>query len=1260
MSQKQASSRLAARYIDADLVVSDTQVWTYMRLPVVPYEFLAYDKRTDLAERIFLALSALVTGTESVDVHLLITNRPVPTRVWANDLDQRVQGWNPAPGWRAYAGKMAAYLEEQEFLQKEVYLGVCLGFRKSITSGAGALDLLGPLKKILGKTENALALEDDVVPAKDLDRFRQKAREVRRSLAQSHINATPIDANTVAWLIRKPLYPAMDCPPPSVVQSTPWGPGEVQTLTDGYILNGHKMLEIHQTGDDGIREEGFSATLALSRFPDSMQFPDQEPWIHFASSLVFPIDFSSRMTLVPPTQVRKEVGRKLAGVRDQADHIAQTGSAVPLDLQEQYQRATALEYTITKDRIPWAYGRHRINVQADTREELVARCKRVIEHYRDLGIDVVWPTGDQFDLLRESQPGDRVRCSSYFQRQELLLVAGGMPTASSEVGDQREGTRGWIGPYIGETTSRVRSQVNYSPHVAPIRNRPPGVAITGAPGGGKALACDTPIPTPTGWTTMGELKVGDEVLDENGKPCKVDAIFEQPADRPANEVVFDDGSVIVADDDHLWVTETRSSRASEARSKTVRQRDVSQAKQAAVRKYMASHDMDASMTVKALSRQVSGGPSEIVYYAAAKALADSGYKPFIEWRGNRSRSYYRVGTLLDAVLTRMSTPLNDQRHKRAVPKVRTTSEIRQSLTVESGARLNHSIPVTAPLVLPEADLPVDPYLLGVWLGDGHTNSAAITTMDEEVVWAFEDAGFPMNLRQSTAEKSTPGYGIGGGFKDRLIAAGVLGAKHVPAAYLRASEDQRRALLAGLIDSDGTIAADGQVQFTVTLEHLARSFRELALSLGFKATIRQRRAVMTLTDGSRQDCGDAWVVAFTSTEKVARLHRKAVRTHASGRPVTRRRYIKEVRPVESVPMRCISVTSHSRLFLAGEAMIATHNSFLAFTLAYQMAVQGVWTIYIDPKADAKPMAQIQGLGKPRMFDLRDGHDGMLDPFALADDRSAATLQAMETLRLLLGGNMSEEREEALLLAVSQVSEEAEPSLLKVVDRLMATESAAASALGLMLRTISQMPFARLCFAPMTSTPIRPQDGLTVITLLGLDLPNAEMAPADYSYENRLAVAVMYLLTRFARGLMLSMDKSHPKAICIDEAWAVTSTPQGAKLIPEIARMGRSHNTVPVLVSQNAGDLMADAVTNSLSTLFAFRSDRSGEISAILDLFNMEDNEGHRRAIRELRNGECLMKDLDGRIARVQIDAWNSELFEAFNTNPETRGESAGAA
>ena len=112
-------------------------------------------------------------------------------------------------------------------------------------------------------------------------------------------------------------------------------------------------------------------------------------------------------------------------------------------------------------------------------------------------------------------------------------------------------------------------------------------------------------------------------------------------------------------------------------------------------------------------------------------------------------------------------------------------------------------------------------------------------------------------------------------------------------------------------------------------------------------------------------------------------------------------------------------------------------------------------------------------------------------------------------------------------------------------------------------------------------IRPEQGLTVVTLLGLSLPSAEMPEEAYSYENRLAVGVLYLLTSFTRQLMLSSNKRHPKAIVIDEAWAITSTPQGAKIVPEVARMGRSHNTALVLVSQNAGDLLHDGITNSIS-------------------------------------------------------------------------------
>src|SRR5215213_2552799 len=78
------------------------------------------------------------------------------------------------------------------------------------------------------------------------------------------------------------------------------------------------------------------------------------------------------------------------------------------------------------------------------------------------------------------------------------------------------------------------------------------VIIGGRPGTGKALALDTPIPTPTGWTTMGALEVGNEVIDTSGRPCQVTFATPVMLDHPCYEVAFDDGSTIVADADHQW------------------------------------------------------------------------------------------------------------------------------------------------------------------------------------------------------------------------------------------------------------------------------------------------------------------------------------------------------------------------------------------------------------------------------------------------------------------------------------------------------------------------------------------------------------------------------------------------------------------------------------------------------------------------------------------------------------------------------------
>lgn len=71
-------------------------------------------------------------------------------------------------------------------------------------------------------------------------------------------------------------------------------------------------------------------------------------------------------------------------------------------------------------------------------------------------------------------------------------------------------------------------------------------------GSGKALALDTPIPTPTGWTTMGTLRPGDLVFDENGNPTRVLAATDVMHGRPCYRVSFNDGSSIVADAEHEW------------------------------------------------------------------------------------------------------------------------------------------------------------------------------------------------------------------------------------------------------------------------------------------------------------------------------------------------------------------------------------------------------------------------------------------------------------------------------------------------------------------------------------------------------------------------------------------------------------------------------------------------------------------------------------------------------------------------------------
>ena len=101
------------------------------------------------------------------------------------------------------------------------------------------------------------------------------------------------------------------------------------------------------------------------------------------------------------------------------------------------------------------------------------------------------------------------------------------------------------------------------------------------------------------------------------------------------------------------------------------------------------------------------------------------------------------------------------------------------------------------------------------------------------------------------------------------------------------------------------------------------------------------------------------------------------------------------------------------------------------------------------------------------------------------------------------------------------------------------------------------------------------------------------------------------------------------------------------------MGRSRNTALILVSQNAGDMLNEQVTNCLSSVFAFRSSERYEVESVMSLVGVDPTEDHQSVLRHLGNGECLYRDLDGRTGRIGVDLVSENLLRWLTLNPTRR-------
>lgn len=306
-------------------------------------------------------------------------------------------------------------------------------------------------------------------------------------------------------------------------------------------------------------------------------------------------------------------------------------------------------------------------------------------------------------------------------------------------------------------------------------------------GSGKALALDTPLPTPSGWTTMGDVRIGDTLFDDCGRQCRVVMKSEVFVGHDCYRVTFGDGESIVCDAGHLWQVEDICGR----RNPYVRDTE---------------------------------------WLSSRLSVGKRGFK----------KSRFRVT---------MQRPL----------ETAGTSE-----------------------------LPVSPYALGVWLGNGNRKTPTIA---------------------SFCDKS---------WHENIVELWLLGNNNIPREYLRACISSRRSLLRGILDAGGHVDRRGKAELLIKNESLAEDFSELLSSLGMRFFV----AMKTFAPNGKER---------------GQYHRFCFMLHDGTM-----RYFRTIRSIErvaSVPTQCVMVDSPSHMYLAGRRMVPTHNSSLSEAAAVWAMLYG---------------------------------------------------------------------------------------------------------------------------------------------------------------------------------------------------------------------------------------------------------------------------------------------------------------------------------
>ena len=270
------------------------------------------------------------------------------------------------------------------------------------------------------------------------------------------------------------------------------------------------------------------------------------------------------------------------------------------------------------------------------------------------------------------------------------------------------------------------------------------------------------------------------------------------------------------------------------------------------------------------------------------------------------------------------------RHKQKWETIETEEMLRQGIESgepnKRGHRYHFLLPAAEPMDGQNMDLPIDPYVFGLWLGDGSTSTPSMTICDTDIRLVYEVVRRGYGIRCAYTQVGCKRY-VFNGLRDDLQKVGLCKGhrareKYIPEIYLRASISQRLELLAGLIDTDGTVDQkhSNRVSFSTTNIDICDGICELISSFGwrFSKVVHPPCTSSSGVEGKK----DVYTILFCPTMKIpCRLQRKKVFYKAQHRRIA----VKAIRRIEPVSGNCIQV--EGGIYRAGRSMLPTHNSTL---------------------------------------------------------------------------------------------------------------------------------------------------------------------------------------------------------------------------------------------------------------------------------------------------------------------------------------------